>query len=202
MKRTAWIAAYFVALALGPAARADECTITVGLVMELTGPAGEYGQAGAKSVEMAFRDLNDAGGPHGCKLVADTRDSQSQGIARSRCGQSARSAEKSSCHHRRNHLVGVHSDPDVGHRPGQDRAGVAGLVVPDADDPRPRGQDQRHVLPHYHIGRAAGDGGREIRPRPGLQARSPSSTSTTISASTCSASSPRPTRRSAAKSSR
>ena len=47
--------------------------------MELTGPAGEYGQAGAKSVEMAFRDLNDAGGPHGCKLVADTRDSQSQG---------------------------------------------------------------------------------------------------------------------------
>ena len=28
---------------------------------------------------MAFRDLNDAGGPHGCKLVADTRDSQSQG---------------------------------------------------------------------------------------------------------------------------
>jgi branched-chain amino acid transport system substrate-binding protein len=30
--------------------------------MELTGPAGEYGQAGAKSVEMAFRDINDAGG--------------------------------------------------------------------------------------------------------------------------------------------
>ena len=28
---------------------------------------------------MAFRDLNDAGGPHGCKLVADTRNSQSQG---------------------------------------------------------------------------------------------------------------------------
>src|SRR5271169_2850287 len=59
--------------------RAADCSITVGLVMELTGPAGEYGQAGAKSVEMAFRDLNDAGGPHGCKLVADTRDSQSQG---------------------------------------------------------------------------------------------------------------------------
>ena len=30
--------------------------------MELTGPAGEYGQAGSKSVEMAFRDINDAGG--------------------------------------------------------------------------------------------------------------------------------------------
>jgi ABC-type branched-subunit amino acid transport system substrate-binding protein len=58
---------------------AADCTIAVGVVMELTGPAGEYGQAGAKSVEMAFRDLNDAGGPHGCKLTTDTRDSQSQG---------------------------------------------------------------------------------------------------------------------------
>jgi ABC-type branched-subunit amino acid transport system substrate-binding protein len=70
------------ALALGfggLAAHADDCTITVGLVMELTGPAGEYGQAGAKSVEMALRDINDAGGAHGCKLVTDTRDSQSSG---------------------------------------------------------------------------------------------------------------------------
>src|SRR5271169_5770261 len=68
-----------LALALGVAPARADCTITVGLVMELTGPAGEYGQAGAKSVEMAFRDLNDAGGPHGCKLVTDTRDSQSAG---------------------------------------------------------------------------------------------------------------------------
>src|SRR5882757_5915272 len=68
-----------LALMLGVTPARADCTITVGLVMELTGPAGEYGQAGAKSVEMAFRDLNDAGGPHGCKLVTDTRDSQSQG---------------------------------------------------------------------------------------------------------------------------
>jgi branched-chain amino acid transport system substrate-binding protein len=61
-------------------AQAADCEVKVGLVMELTGPAGEYGQAGAKSVEMAFRDLNDAGGvAGGCKLVTDTRDSQSQG---------------------------------------------------------------------------------------------------------------------------
>src|SRR5262245_13375045 len=61
-------------------AQAADCDVKVGLVMELTGPAGEYGQAGAKSVEMAFRDINDAGGVNGgCKLVADTRDSQSQG---------------------------------------------------------------------------------------------------------------------------
>jgi ABC-type branched-subunit amino acid transport system substrate-binding protein len=63
----------------GPGSAAD-CEVTVGVVMELTGPAGEYGQAGAKSVEMAFRDINDAGGViNGCKLVTDTRDSQSQG---------------------------------------------------------------------------------------------------------------------------
>ncbi len=68
-----------IALAAAGAARAADCDITVGLVMELTGPAGEYGQAGAKSVEMAFRDLNDAGGVAGCKIVTDTRDSQSQG---------------------------------------------------------------------------------------------------------------------------
>ncbi len=57
---------------------AQACDITVGLVLELTGPAGQYGQAGAKSVEMAFRDLNDAGGVAGCTLKTDTRDSQTQ----------------------------------------------------------------------------------------------------------------------------
>ncbi|MFE0758418.1 ABC transporter substrate-binding protein [Inquilinus sp. NPDC058860] len=68
-----------VAAAAAPALPAAACDITVGLVMELTGPAGAYGQAGAKSVEMAFRDVNEAGGAAGCKLVTDTRDSQSQG---------------------------------------------------------------------------------------------------------------------------
>ncbi|SEP94189.1 amino acid/amide ABC transporter substrate-binding protein, HAAT family [Faunimonas pinastri] len=67
------------ALAVSGTANAADCSVKVGLVMELTGPAGEYGQAGAKSVEMAFRDINDAGGVRGCKLVTDTRDSQSQG---------------------------------------------------------------------------------------------------------------------------
>jgi len=56
-----------------------DCKVTIGVVMELTGPAGPYGQAGAKSVAMAFRDINAAGGVLGCTLVADTRDSQSQG---------------------------------------------------------------------------------------------------------------------------
>jgi len=72
---TTALVSVLAALALPAAA----CDITVGLVMELTGPAGAYGQAGAKSVEMAFRDINDAGGAAGCTLVTDTRDSQSQG---------------------------------------------------------------------------------------------------------------------------
>lgn len=71
-------AAMLLAGTAGTAFAAD-CKVTVGLVMELTGPAGEYGQAGAKSVEMAFRDINDAGGVLGCDLVTDTRDSQSAG---------------------------------------------------------------------------------------------------------------------------
>ncbi len=66
-------------LAAGAPARAADCTIPVGVVMELTGPAGEYGQAGAKSVEMAFRDINAAGGAQGCTLVPDTMDSHSTG---------------------------------------------------------------------------------------------------------------------------
>lgn len=64
---------------ISPVAQAQDCDVTVGMIMELTGPAGAYGQAGAKSVEMAFSDMNEAGGVLGCKLVTDTRDSQSQG---------------------------------------------------------------------------------------------------------------------------
>jgi ABC-type branched-subunit amino acid transport system substrate-binding protein len=78
MKRILLTTALVAAVA-APALPAAACDITVGLVMELTGPAGAYGQAGAKAVEMAFRDVNDAGGAAGCKLVTDTRDSQSQG---------------------------------------------------------------------------------------------------------------------------
>jgi branched-chain amino acid transport system substrate-binding protein len=71
-----------VLVGLGAAARpaaAAGCDVTVGIVMSLTGPAGAYGQAGAKAVGMAFRDFNAAGGVHGCHLLTDTRDAQSQG---------------------------------------------------------------------------------------------------------------------------
>lgn len=80
MKRLVLASTMLAGIAVGTApAFAQGCDITVGVVMELTGPAGEYGKAGAKSVEMAFRDFNEAGGVDGCKLVMDTRDSQSQG---------------------------------------------------------------------------------------------------------------------------
>lgn len=81
MKRfTLTMTALAALVAASSLSRAADCDVTVGVVMELTGPAGEYGQAGAKSVEMAFRDINEAGGViDGCRLVTDTRDSQSQG---------------------------------------------------------------------------------------------------------------------------
>ena len=75
MKRL--LCATVAAMALLPGIGAA-CEINVGVVLELTGEAGEYGQAGAKSIEMAFRDLNDAGGVAGCSIVAATRDSQTQ----------------------------------------------------------------------------------------------------------------------------
>ena len=70
-----------MALALGLASGSahSACTTTIGVVMELTGPSGEYGQKAAKSVELAVRDINSAGGVNGCTLEADIRDAQSQG---------------------------------------------------------------------------------------------------------------------------
>lgn len=73
------ISGLVLAMLSASALNSQACEITIGMVMELTGPAGAYGQAGAKSVEMAFRDINEAGGVLNCDLVTDTRDSQSQG---------------------------------------------------------------------------------------------------------------------------
>lgn len=67
----------------GPAfAQAPATTHTVGMVVSLTGPAGRFGQAAAKSVELAFNDLNAAAGAQGIaggRLAFDLRDAQSQG---------------------------------------------------------------------------------------------------------------------------
>ena len=50
--------ALVTATALGPGAAHAQCAVTIGVVMELTGSAGQFGQAGAKSVELALRDFN------------------------------------------------------------------------------------------------------------------------------------------------
>ncbi len=63
-------------------AQAPSCTHTVGMVVSLTGAAGRFGQAAAKSVELAFNGLNEAAGAQGivgCRLGFDLRDAQSQG---------------------------------------------------------------------------------------------------------------------------
>ncbi len=72
-------ASLVLALAVAPVAAQAACTTTIGVVMELTGPAGEYGQKASKAVELALRDINAAGGVNGCTLEADIRDAQSQG---------------------------------------------------------------------------------------------------------------------------
>lgn len=62
--------------------QAASCTNSVGMVVSLTGPAARYGQAAGKSVELAFKDLNQAAGAQGiagCRLAFDLRDDQSQG---------------------------------------------------------------------------------------------------------------------------
>ena len=74
MRKTLLVLSATVAmLATAGLAHAADCDVTVGVVMELTGPAGRIGQAGAKSVEMAFRDINDAGGVGAAASSSPTR---------------------------------------------------------------------------------------------------------------------------------
>ena len=96
MKKLLMAASVLGMLASMSAAQAADCDITIGVVLELTGPAGAYGQAGAKSVEMALRDFNDAGGVNGCKLVTDTRDSQTQSNRSDRLSRTSRGRVRSS----------------------------------------------------------------------------------------------------------
>jgi branched-chain amino acid transport system substrate-binding protein len=76
---TLFSAAALASLAPLPVAAQQSCPHTVGVVVELTGPAGRFGQAASKSIELAFKEINEAGGAAGCQLAMDLRDSQSQG---------------------------------------------------------------------------------------------------------------------------
>ena len=76
------LAAIASLLPMAAQAQMPACTHTVGMVVSLTGAAGRFGQAASKSVELAFNELNKAGGAAGiagCKLGFDLRDAQSQG---------------------------------------------------------------------------------------------------------------------------
>ena len=53
------------------------CSITLGVVMELTGAAGAYGQAAAKAANLAIEDLNAAAGAGECTFTTQVRDTQS-----------------------------------------------------------------------------------------------------------------------------
>ena len=57
--------------------------MTIGSAISLTGPAGAYGQAAAKSIELAFKDINEAGGVEvngqSGQIDVEVRDTQSQG---------------------------------------------------------------------------------------------------------------------------
>ena len=72
-------------LALQPVhAQAPSCTHTVGMVVSLTGPAGRFGQAAAKSVELAFNELNAAAGAGAGGSACHARSSSAASSARSR----------------------------------------------------------------------------------------------------------------------
>src|SRR6218665_1582729 len=76
MKQLFKFAASAMAFAFGATAQAA-CPTTIGVVVPMTGPAGQYGQTAAKAIQMAFRDLNQAGGVIGCPLHTEIRDDQS-----------------------------------------------------------------------------------------------------------------------------
>ena len=64
------------------AAQAPSCTHTVGVVVELTGPAGRFGQAAVEIGRARVQRVQRGRGRRrlaGCQLAFDLRDSQSQG---------------------------------------------------------------------------------------------------------------------------
>jgi ABC-type branched-subunit amino acid transport system substrate-binding protein len=76
MATTALIVATLLGSMSGHAAT-PPCSITLGVVMELTGAAGAYGQAAAKAATLAIDDLNAAAGAGDCTFTTQVRDTQS-----------------------------------------------------------------------------------------------------------------------------
>lgn len=53
------------------------CQITFGLLLSLTGDLGDLGKAQLPAADIAVNEINAAGGPLGCKVVAQTEDDES-----------------------------------------------------------------------------------------------------------------------------
>ena len=172
------------------------------MVVSLTGAAGRFGQAASKSVELAFSELNKAagaGGIAGCQLAFDLRDAQSQGTVA--VDQARQLVDLKKVPAIIGGIICSVSIPIV-----TSVTAPAGVVQISPASTSPtltklgnRRPDQRLVLPHHHLRRAAGHRRGEVRDRPGHEDARRSSTSTTTSASTCWPSSAAPTRRWAAR---
>jgi ABC-type branched-subunit amino acid transport system substrate-binding protein len=79
MTRRALGAVSLAALALAAApASAQNCTITIGIIISQTGQMASIGAQMAKSAQFTVKQINDAGGVNGCALKGDLRDDQTQ----------------------------------------------------------------------------------------------------------------------------
>lgn len=174
--------AFVAGLSAAPAPPPDRTSPSAPPRNRLDRPA-LYGQAGAKSVEMAFKDLNGFSrrrrrlqSRHG-----HTRQPES-GQRRRRPGDAARQHQQEGAgHHRRHHLVGVDPDSDRSWRCRR-RADVARLVLADAGltlgrDGKTNGVFFRTITRTHCKGTQPPN-----TPSTRARRRSPSSTSTTTSA--------------------
>ena len=66
-----------LALAAAPAT-AQNCTITIGVIISQTGPMASIGTQMARSAQFTIKQINDAGGINGCAFKGDMRDDQTQ----------------------------------------------------------------------------------------------------------------------------
>ncbi|MFO0986941.1 MAG: ABC transporter substrate-binding protein [Alphaproteobacteria bacterium] len=66
-----------LALAAAPV-QAQNCTITIGIIISQTGQMASIGAQMAKSAQFAVKQINDAGGVNGCAFKGELRDDQTQ----------------------------------------------------------------------------------------------------------------------------
>ncbi|MGH7006027.1 MAG: ABC transporter substrate-binding protein, partial [Alphaproteobacteria bacterium] len=79
ISRRGFAAASLAALALAAApAQAQNCTVTIGVIISQTGQMASIGIQMARSAQFAIKQVNDAGGINGCAFKGEMRDDQTQ----------------------------------------------------------------------------------------------------------------------------